>query len=70
MKKRPMERYCLWEIDQIARHNRKIALQTIRDARTDYENDEMTDAEFNNIRKICLHLAVKWGNVVMAINAD
>lgn len=68
--KRPMESYCLGEIEQIARHNRKIALQTIRDARNDYENGEMNTADYIAIRNICLQLAAKWGQVVTAINAD
>ena len=70
MKKRPMESYCLGEIEQIARHNRKIALQTIRDARTDYKNGEMTAADYITICNICLQLAAKWEKVVMAIKAD
>ena len=70
MKKRPMESYCLGEIEQIARHNRKIALQTIRDARTDYANGKMTAADYITICNICKKLATKWGKVVTAINAD
>lgn len=70
MKKRPMESYCLGEIEQIARHNRKIALQTIRDARTDYANGKMTAADYITICNICRKLAAKWGKVVTAINAD
>lgn len=70
MKKRPMESYCLSEIEQIARHNRKIALQTIRDARNDFENCEMTADDYVIIRNICRQLAAKWEKVVTAINAD
>lgn len=70
MKKRPMESYCLREIEQIARHNRKIALQTIRDARNDFENGEMTVDDYITIRNICRQLAEKWEKVVTAINAD
>lgn len=70
MKKRPMESYCLGEIEQIARHNRKIALQTIRDARNDFENGEMSTADYITICNICRQLAAKWDKVVTAINAD
>ena len=70
MKKRPMESYCLSEIEQIARHNRLIALKTILDARNDFENGEMTADDYITIRNICRQLAEKWEKVVTAINAD
>ena len=70
MKKRSMESYCLGEIEQIARHNRKIALQTIVDARNDFENGERTADDYITIRNICRKLAAKWEKVVTAINAD
>ena len=70
MKKRPMESYCLGEIEQIARHNRKIALLTRRVARNEFENGEMTASDYITICNICRQLAAKWGKVVTAINAD
>ena len=70
MKKRPMESYCLDEIEKIARHNYKLALKTILDARNDFYNGEMTADDYITIRNICRQLAAKWGKVVTAINAD